>query len=550
MNPSRLAPLLVLLVAPAALAANIVVQAGGSTAAPYRFGRDACNDNNSLNFTWDVDNPFTEMKVQLRKGDCSSGDTLTLQYNTIDSNSYSVAVPLQQFLFDLTSGDGGQGCNSAVSSAAPRVVYLCVTTSNGTTTLDTGSFAVNFALTDPTPPVLQEVQGGDRRLRAVWRKGNSNETIANYDVYVVPQDGGFDVDQPAISEYSSESNEVSVDLTRTGAGAALSNELEYDVAVRARDRFLNVSALSDKLAGRPVPVDDFYNLYRRNGGEAEGGGGCESTPTGAWLVVAIAAAAAFLARRKKAGGALLVLAALAAPGAQAAERETRRWLVSLKVDKYSPEIDSEPALGGKTPYATIFGTRVPTRWQLETSYQAFHPFGAVLLGGSAGFWENIGRGVYAKDVTDSDGNILNRAGDRSNDTALLRVVPLSLLATWRFDWLADRYRFVPLIPYVQAGLSAALWISYSGTKNVSVRSEDPGQGRGSGWTLGTVAAVGLAVPLDFIDTGVSDEAYLELGLQRTSLFAEYGWTTLDGFGGGKSLVLSARDFRFGLSMEF
>ena len=40
------------------------------------------------------------------------------------------------------------------------------------------------------------------------------------------------------------------------------------------------------------------------------------------------------------------------------------------------------------------------------------------------------------------------------------------------------------------------------------------------------------------------------GIQRTSLFAEYGWTRLDDFHKSGTLILSDRAWRFGLSVEF
>ena len=57
------------------------------------------------------------------------------------------------------------------------------------------------------------------------------------------------------------------------------------------------------------------------------------------------------------------------------------------------------------------------------------------------------------DFTDSAG-VKHSAGDRSDDTALLNIWPLGLIATWRLDALADQYRWFPLIPYAQAGLTA------------------------------------------------------------------------------------------------
>jgi hypothetical protein len=129
----------------------------------------------------------------------------------------------------------------------------------------------------------------------------------------------------------------------------------------------------------------------------------------------------------------------------------------------------------------------------------------------------------------------------------LDIFPFGLIATYRFDWLADRFRWFPFVPYAQAGLQAALWSSFNGNGNVSTRSAG---GRGSGWAYGYTTALGVAVDLSAIDLGLAREAYVNTGIQRTSIFAEYGWTRLDNFHKSGTLILSDRAWRFGVSVEF
>ena len=143
--------------------------------------------------------------------------------------------------------------------------------------------------------------------------------------------------------------------------------------------------------------------------------------------------------------------------------------------------------------------------------------------------------------------MVHLAGEPSGDTARLDVVPFGAIATYRFDWLADRYQWLPVIPYAQAGLQAALWTSYSGTGNVSKRAAG---GRGSGWSYGYTTALGVALDLGAVDAALAREAYIGTGIQRTSLFAEYGWTRLSDFGKSGTLILSDRAWRFGVSVEF
>ena len=94
----------------------------------------------------------------------------------------------------------------------------------------------------------------------------------------------------------------------------------------------------------------------------------------------------------------------------------------------------------------------------------------------------------------------------------------------------------------------ALWVSYSGTGAVS--KDTVRGGRGSGWTFGYTTALGFALDLGAIDPDLARETYVDTGIQRTALFAEYGWTHLDDFGKSGALILTDHAWRFGLSVEF
>ena len=228
------------------------------------------------------------------------------------------------------------------------------------------------------------------------------------------------------------------------------------------------------------------------------------------------------------------------------DRPPRRWLVGFKIDRYDPQIDSEKGLTAQ-PYHETFHGRAPLRYQVEVDYQVLHPFGAILVGGTAGYWQNVGKGIYGSDYTDPDTGAVHRTGDPSGDTARLDVVPFGAMLTYRFDWFADQYRWLPVVPYAQAGVQAALWAAHNGTGSISSPSSG---GHGSGWSYGYTTALGIALDLGAIDASLAREAYVGTGIQRTSLFAEYGWTRLNDFGKSGALILSDRAWRFGLSVEF
>jgi uncharacterized protein (TIGR03382 family) len=533
-------------------------QSSGTSPQIY-VGRAACKTK-VINFSWDVGSghPLTGEEVDIihaRSGSACSSTSVTAPDTdtaaTSQSEKSGEAVNAKDLILDSTDGGMAGGCdNTTTSSASPWTTHYCVqlksTSAVGGTTV--GSFAVipvNFATKDPTPPTGVVITPGDQHMKVNWSAGDTAENIATYDVHVLLPDGGGTGTNPS-AHVSSATN---ADVTATDDGTQLQDDVPYSVNVVANDAYGNNSAPSVSVSGTPIHILDFYNLYRTEGGGATGGGGCSSTGAGVWIA-ALALIAGLLARRRsaarKAGGAALVAGlSLLAPAARAEwhapDRPPRFLLVALKLDRYDPQIDSEAAFAALNPndrpYHQIFHGRAPLRWQLEVDWEIAHPFGSLLLGATVGYWQNIGKGLAADTKLPS------------GDTALLDIIPFGLVATYRFDWLADRWIRFPLIPYVQAGLMRALWASFSGTGAVS--NDNKQGGHGSGWTYGYTSAIGFALNLDSIDPELAREAFVDAGIQRTSLFAEYGWTQLDDFSkGSNTLILSDRSWRFGLSMEF
>lgn len=505
----------------------------------------------TITFNWDVSigHPTAGETVvgfyAPSNSDCNNAtlSSSDKQVSVSQSEIGSLTAPATDLILDQSDAGLPGGCSNATrSSAAPYTTVFCLQvkgTSISGTTVTSLNVPVNFATAPPTPPAAVTAQGGDSHLRVDWQAGNGSEKIAYYDVHVLAAGDALDPNRYA-DRVNAQTNS---NVDHTDSGAALKNNTPYTVQVIATDRYGNVSAASSAITGTPVAVLDFYGLYRQQGGSSSGGGGCSSAGAGTWL--ALLGLAAVLGARRRRVAAMAAALALAAPAARAAsrlDRPPRKLLLGIKIDRYDPKVDSERGLTG-APYHTIFGTRAPLRYQVEADWEVAHPFGTFLVGGTVGFWQNFGKGI----VADASGAPVVPA-QLSTDTALLDVIPFGAIATYRFDWLADRYPRFPLIPYAQAGLMRALWVSFSGSGSVS-RGGTAG-GRGSGWTNGYTTALGIAVNLNAIDPDVAREAYLDTGIQRSSLFAEYGWTRLDNFHKSGSLVLSDRAWRFGLALEF
>ena len=561
----------------AALGLAEAARAQTITVTPNVFGFADCEAGKNITISWDFQTTFvpsSTVAVTLTADSACAVDSAAPVLSPTQTQSGTVTVQAGAFLFKVTH----TGCSAAVSSSAPQTIYACARFPATGTATQTLVKPVTFALTPPTPPIALEARPGDTHVRLSWTVGDATEKIATYNIYARPAadlgdlpDGGTDAGTDAgadadagtdagtadggttlaaaafdgIDPVKTSVAATNFDVTETAKGV-LANDTTYAFAVRAVDQYGNVSDFSDLAFGTPRQIDDFYNHYRDSGGAASGGGACGTAGSAGWLV-AVLAALLLLRRRKRGAGAALLVALAVSAGANAQdgrpfrglERDPRRMLFALKIDRYDPQVDTEfPA--GVHPYHDIFGGRAPLRWQLEGDWQVAHPFGTFLLGGTIGYWQNIGKGLD------------HATGVQSGDTALLDVIPFGLIATYRFDYLADRYN-VPIIPYAQIGLQAALWASFNGRGDVTTRASNadtnPG-GRGSGWTTGYTTALGFALALDWLDPNLSREAYNDVHLQRTSLFAEYGWTNLTGFGSKTALTLSDRAWRFGLALEF
>jgi len=533
---AALAVLLAPLASRAQTAITVTTDANGTN--PVNLGLQDCLDNRSIVFKWNLNatpNTGDTVRIFITKDTASctatseptTAPTPALTQPTTVQQQDQATVTAKQLLLDLPNGCA----NTDHKATSPYTVFFCVRRSAATLFgggLTAGTLQVNFALVPPTAPSPPVATPGDSHLKLDWTSKDTGDQ--SYDVYVVPTTTPVDPGRRAASNVVT----TSVDVDHDSAGNSLVNDRDYDLYVRSTDAYGNKSNLSSPASqGTPVQIDDFYTHYRNSGGSSHGGGGC-SSGGGAGLLAAAALGAA-LWRRRRGGAIAASLIAVAPATARAADwtgldRAPRRWLVAFKLDRYDPQIDSEKSLTAQ-PYHDIFHGRAPLRYQVEVDYQALHPFGAVLFGVTAGFWQNHGKGL------------LHSTGAPSSDTATLDVVPFGVVAGYRLDWFADRYRWLPVVPYAQAGLTAALWASFNGTGNVS---SSPSGGRGSGWSYGYTTVLGVAVDLGAIDESLAREAYVGTGIQRTSLFAEYGWTRLNDFGKSGALILR----RFGVSVEF
>lgn len=255
-------------------------------------------------------------------------------------------------------------------------------------------------------------------------------------------------------------------------------------------------------------------------------------------------------RRRSAGGALLLLAVLvgALPAVEARADTTRAkptGKVGLGLEfrggPFLPRMATEGGPAGAA-FERIFGTESGSGFRLDPNplfrigadLQLLRGVGTLGIGGSFGFMQFVGRGLFAD-------------GTRSADTSVFNVMPLELTAFYRFDLLEDKAG-IPLVPYVRGGLAYHVWWVTNGTGEIASVTEGDSEYTARGGKIGLTASLGAALLLNFLEPGTAVSLYESTGFRGTYLFGQIDVLEVDGFG-GDGFDLSDLTWSVGLSFE-
>lgn len=211
----------------------------------------------------------------------------------------------------------------------------------------------------------------------------------------------------------------------------------------------------------------------------------------------------------------------------------QHFAAEVRVGPYTPAIDSEPALAGRTPYADAFGDPFRPLVALEVDWQALRiPYLGTLGPG-------LGAGLFS-----ASRDALTLSGAASGDTTGLNVYPFWADAVLRADVVWRELR-IPIVPWAKAGLGMALWRATNSTGTANV-----GGVAGKGMTWGTHFALGAGFALDALDPGATRNLDEVTGINHTYFFAEYYWLGLDSFGSDQALRVGSNSWALGLAFEF
>ncbi len=216
--------------------------------------------------------------------------------------------------------------------------------------------------------------------------------------------------------------------------------------------------------------------------------------------------------------------------------EQPQYELQVRLGSYLPSIDSEAGLQG-TPFKDIFGNSSEILFELALDREIWRGFGVVTAGASFGFVQYLGKGR-------------TQSGTVASDTTVLNLLPLRLSVGYHFTLLDDLWE-IPLVPYVNGGLSYYIWWVTDGVGDVaSWQNENGDTNDAMGGIFGLHVGVGLKLLLDWMDKGAAASIQNDIGVLNTFLFAEYNYSWVDGFGTGDHMSLGDDTLMFGLMFEF
>lgn len=476
-------------------------------------------------------------------------------------------------------------------------------------TYATCNFKFEYDTKAPAPPNLDRLEPGENNLKAFWTPPSDAADVARYEVGYCKV--GVEVCTATVAAVSTCPTPTVFGVSDTSGLQVtdLTNDQCTVIRVRAEDEYGNLGEWSNAVAGTPTEVTDFFELYRRQGGQEEGGFCFIATAAyGSYAHPAVRALRLFrdqVLKRSPAGtGLVLAYYRISPPLAEfiRGRPELQAWTraVLVPVALFALLMVAFPFLGAGVIAWRVLRRRrlalgvsallllLPAAAQAEFSssrpasdFAAFG-LGFEFKGGpylpalatdttvdafgrifeatpnplySLGLEFQLYRGFGSLGVAGNFGfmqfvgkSFFGGTNERSSDTTVFNLLPLKLQGVYRFDWLID-HTPIPLVPYARGGLAYYIWWATTGTGDISrvpVEGQDDLIGRGG--KLGLAGSLGVALMLNFIDPHSARNLQASTGIRGTYLFAEVEGAQVDGFG-GTGFDLSDFTWNLGIFLE-
>jgi hypothetical protein len=225
-------------------------------------------------------------------------------------------------------------------------------------------------------------------------------------------------------------------------------------------------------------------------------------------------------------------------GRHKAYESPQHFAFELRFSPFKPDIDSDSALQGATPYGSVFGSSPRVLVDAELDWQAARipHLGTIGPGLAIGYTTMTDPAQFAT---------LHNGTLTSGENTSLEILPMYAVAVLRADVLW-RELHVPLVPYAKLGVGVAYWRASNTLGTSSAQGV-----KGEGHTFGAQLAVGIGFNLNVLDEYAARNFDDSMGVNNTYVFAEWTRSDLTGLWAQQSpLRVGGTYWTFGLAFEF
>jgi Fibronectin type III domain len=238
----------------------------------------------NLQVTWTFSSggagPF-EVRISDQSGcqiSSTTGGTITAKSFTIATNITTNNFADSQAVSNRINQVFGAGCPTTATA-----LFVCIV-DDATSTIITGSIPLDLAA--PPAPVANDPTPGDNALNVSWSQGSGSVDggtgAANgFRIFCEPS-----ASAPDGGDIATKCADITGQGTTSTRVTGLTNGTEYAVEVTAVTLSGNESPHSNRVFGTPIEIQDFWRLYKSDGGREQGG--CAAGAGGLLALLALA----------------------------------------------------------------------------------------------------------------------------------------------------------------------------------------------------------------------------------------------------------------------
>jgi hypothetical protein len=232
------------------------------------------------------------------------------------------------------------------------------------------------------------------------------------------------------------------------------------------------------------------------------------------------------------------------------------WHAGVKVGPYTPQIDAQAGGSKPGPYETMFGSGITVLPVLDVDRVVYHGLGGLFTAGISLGYMGKTANAFTEVLDPATGKYMTTS-QRAGDTNSFRLIPISVMAGYRYTQLDDDYG-IPFVPYVRAGLAYDVWWIDAPSGNLSkvctdgmITDNEPGcaTNKAAGASAGVVGTIGFAVHAERLDKEAAN-TMRESGILHAGFYVELSLAKVDGFGSETKLAVGDNTVFAGVDFDF